>query len=242
MAKVSTAIQPAKENNQVDTSGVANTQVKLEETKNDNPNVTQNGASDREKSLRDEVNWLAELDKERKRHEDYLTKQVRFRNFIIILLLIIIIILAIIILFKDCNCKCNCNGKGTIQTTVVPVKEQEESTPIESSEPTPESSSVDLSNAYVTMPVVTDFTNDVIIYCPNENKDLFEISYKFTNKDTDEVIYQSDYLAAGQQKSVNFKQLLEKGTYSVRVSIASRFVDTGKQANGTGSDITITVK
>ena len=103
------------------------------------------------------------------------------------------------------------------------------------------------SQAYVTLPVIDDFAVSssqptIALYNPVENEGKFYIYYIFTNTDTNEVIFESAAVQAGFYWSVDFKQLLPVGEHNVSVKIRSQFADTGAYANGSISNIKITVK
>lgn len=99
---------------------------------------------------------------------------------------------------------------------------------------------------YVTMPVVDDFkvsseNPNIVLYCPEQNKGLFYITYTFIDSEGN-VIYQSNPAEGGTKWSVNFKELLPEGQHDITVQLSSMYCDTGKDANGVVSDITVTVE
>ena len=164
--------------------------------------------------------------KQHEKEERKLKRKVVARNVSIIVLLIIIIIL----LLRGCGSDVGTRFEPLLQQGSVTVQGDDK----------PE-----VNKLYVTMPVVDDFTvstdkPDVVLYCPEENKGLFYITYTFTDEDGD-VIYQSNPAEGGTKWSVNFKELLPEGKHDVTVKLSSMYCDTGKAANGVVSDITITV-
>lgn len=170
-----------------------------------------------EELLEEQEQEKEELTKEQKQLKQKITN----RDLVIIGLIIIIILL---LLMRGCHISPDI-------TFLQPVKETSGEANVQKSN----------EQLYVTMPVITDITGETTLYCPEENEDIFEIAYSFTDAETKESIYQTQYLKAGERLPVNFKDFLPKGEHKVRVSITSRYADTQKAANGAGSTITITV-
>lgn len=179
-------------------------------------------------ALRNEIRrQIEQEEREKKKAEQQkkdLKQKITNRDVIIIGLIIIIILL---LLIRGC-------GNAPDIAFLQPVKEKTE----EISEDIKQQK----SQLYVTMPIITDMVNDVVLYCPQENKDLFEIAYIFTDPESGNELYRTAYLKAGDTVSVRFADFLSKGEHKVKVSITSRYIETQKAANGAGSTVTITVK
>lgn len=206
-------------------------------------NEVQNQQYDRDTMMRNEIRRELEKEaweKEREKVEEekkQLNEKIRNREIIIVELIIIIIILLLLLLLKGCNSKCTCTFQceDGVPSSVALVDTND-------NDDNDKDKNKQSEQLYVTMPIITDMTNDVVLYCPQENENLFEISYVFLDPDTGKELYATPYIQAGDTIPVKFSTFLNKGEHKVKVSIKSRYIDTGKAANGTGSIVTITVK
>lgn len=147
------------------------------------------------------------------------------RNIIIALLFIIIILLLIKIFSKEDNSLFE-NGKQVVQ----------------------EAPQETLGGGKTAIPVIDNFTVTTKLpyanlYNPEVNYGNSYLSYKFTNTDTNKVIYESKLIQAGQYVTVDFADLLGVGSFNCKVDIYSYSYDNPEeQKNGGSSDIVITVQ
>lgn len=161
-----------------------------------------------------------------------LKNKVSTRNIIIVILIIIIILL----LLRSCS-----PDGGNSPTAKPDLENAEYVQPDE----VPDTEHVEGTTA---IPVISDFTVSkkypyATLFNPESNSGYSYLSYKFTNSETGEVIYESKLVEPGKKFSVAFGDMLEVGKYKVSVDIYSfDYTNPSVQKNGGHSDIVVTVK
>ena len=189
----------------------------------------------------DDVSYKLAYDECSKRNKDLedkvtaLQNDVKRKNVIIIILIIIIILL----LLRSCGgCGSTYSSPEPVAKPLPPYEEYDGS---DIPEDIPE-----VERDYVTIPMLTDIAVSeekpiVVFYNPVENEGLFELQYLILKGE--DVLYDSGFMPAGEYWEVDLMKVLKKtGEHDVHISIKSRWIDTGKDANGGGADITITIQ
>ncbi len=174
------------------------------------------------------------LDEQAEKDKKKLRRKVVLRNGVIVGLVLVIIVL----LLRSCGGgNSSDDGEGGFK----PIFQTGELVFHESVEKNEEK-----DDSRVILPVITNFSVSseqptVVLYNPDDNAEKFYIYYSFIDKETEEVIFESNAVEAGFYWSVNFKELLDVGTHDVKVKIRSQRADTGAFANGSVSNIKLTV-
>lgn len=180
------------------------------------------------------VAGMEALDEQTEKERKRLKRKVVLRNVVIAGLVIVIIIL----LLRGCGGGTSPDGEKSVFKPVLQNGELVFYEPVEENK--------ERDSSRVLLPVITNFSVSstqpaVVLYNPEDNAEKFYIYYIFTDTETGEVIFQSNAVEAGFYWSVNFKELLDVGTHDVKVTIRSQYADTGAFANGSVSNIKITV-
>lgn len=179
---------------------------------------------------------IAELeDNERKqtKKNKKLKNKVSNRNVLILILVVIIIIL----LLRSCGGTPSDGGSPTSKPALETAEYIEPD----------EVQDVEHEEGKTTMPVISDFTVSksypyATLFNPESNAGHSYLAYKFTNTDTNEVIYESKLVEPGKKFSVAFGELLEVGIYNVSVDIYSYdYTDPSIHKNDGHSDIKVTI-
>lgn len=185
----------------------------------------------RELIAEEEVAILEDEKQQEQRKNKKLKRKVLFKNVLIVILIIIIILL----LLKSCSS----DGGSKLK----PLVDFENGVYVEPNE-VPNVEHVEGTTA---IPVISDFTVSksfpyVTLFNPDVNLGYSYLKYKFTNKDTGDVIYESKLVQPGKKFSVAFGDMLEIGTYNVSVEIYSYdYDDPTIQKNGGHSDIKVVI-
>ena len=174
---------------------------------------------------------LEDNEREQSKKNKKLKNKVSNRNVLILILIIIIIIL----LLRSCS------ADGSSSPATKPDLENAEYV---MPDEVPDIEHVEGTTA---IPVISDFTVKksypyATLFNPESNLGYSYLSYKFTNSDTGEVIYESKLVEPGKKFSVAFGDMLEVGTYNVSVDIRSfDYTDSSIEKNGGHSDIVVTI-
>ena len=181
--------------------------------------------------MNQQLDRMEEADKANEKAKKRLKRKVTSKNITIAILIVIIIIL----LLRGCGA----GGTG------VDIKLPDFTVGQEDPVPTTQAVKENPEKLYVTLPVSGDFSvssanPSITLYNPEENADLFEINFTFLDNEGN-VIYQSEFKDGGEKWDVNFKELLPVGENEVKVKISSQYDNTSKAANGSASNIVITV-
>ena len=174
---------------------------------------------------------LEDNEREQSKKNKKLKNKIINRNILSLILIIIIILL----LLRSCSA-----DSSSSPTTKPDLENAEYVQPDE----VPDTEHVEGTTA---IPVISDFTISkkypyATLFNPESNLGYSYLSYKFTNSDTGEVIYESKLVEPGKKFSVAFGDMLEVGKYKVSVDIYSfDYTNPSVQKNGGHSDIVITI-
>ena len=98
----------------------------------------------------------------------------------------------------------------------------------------------------VSLPVIQDFQVSNLrpyanLFNPKENEDKFIIRYTFSDTETDEILYQSDWLKPGFKYSVPFGEIFEVGEHFVKVTVDTKDMGDYSDKNGITTALKVTV-
>ena len=181
------------------------------------------------------IEQLEQDEKQAQKDTHKLRRKVWCKNAVIVILIVIIIIL----LLRSCS-----SEAPVVQETKEPEKIVIQTGEVVKEEPIVEE---EKKEGRIKIPVIQDFVVSaespyVTLFNPEGNKDSYLLKYDFTNIDTGEVIYSSDWLEGGFSYSVDmYSCLKEVGKYNTVVAVSTKDASTYENKNGAVTQLVITV-